>query len=122
MPLALPGETPRVRRWWAGFTAALLLLLPADLLTTLVTVAAYGPAAEANPVMRWLLRQGLVTVTLVHLVVVGVVVYAFHVAVGSVGDAPERYRDRLAQGVDLWVTLALAAGVALVANNLVVLL
>ena len=112
----------RIRHWWSGFAVALFLLLPADLLTTLLTVATYGTAVEANPVMRWLLRQGLLELTLVHLAVLAVSVCSFHVVTEAVRDAPDAYRAPLVCGVDAWLTLAVAVGVALVANNLVVAL
>jgi len=91
-----------------------------DLLTTLVSVATHGIGVEANPVMRWLLGRGLVEVVLVHLVVVAFSVYAFHVAVGAIRDAPDSYRTSLAYGVDAWLAFVVAVGALLVANNLFV--
>lgn len=112
----------RVRRWWSGFAVALFLLLPADLLTTIAAVATHGTVAEANPVMRWLLGQGLLELTLVHLAVVAFSVCSFHVTVEAVRDAPDSYRRSLVCGVDAWLALVVAVGVLLVANNLVVVL
>ena len=111
-----------VRRWWIGFTVALFLLVPVDLLTTLVSVAEHGVAVEANPIMQWLLSQGAVALIAVHVGVIVVTVYAFHVAIGAVQRAPVSYRPSLGQGVDIWLTLVLVTGVVLVANNLLVLL
>jgi hypothetical protein len=114
-----PAATDRrVRRWWSGYAVALFLLLPVDLLTTIVSVSTHGIGVEANPVMRWLLGRGLVEVVLVHLVVAAFSVYAFHVAVGAVRDAPDSYRRPLVCGVDAWVAFVVAVGILLVVNNL----
>jgi hypothetical protein len=109
-----------VRRWWLAFAVALFFLLPVDLLTTLVAVAKYGLGVEANPVVRWLLERGLVPLAAVHLAVVGLVVAMFHRAVESVRATPARERRLLARFVSAWVGGLLVAGVAVVANNLLV--
>lgn len=110
----------QVKRWWIGFTVALFLLVPVDLLTTLASVAAYGSTVEANPFMRWLLGRGLLEVVLVHLAVVVLTVASFHVAVEAIRGAPASYRSSLVYGVDAWLTLAVATGIVVVVNNLLI--
>lgn len=111
----------RVESWWGWFTMALYLLIPVDLLTTIVAVAQHGPTVEANPVMRWLLRQGLLEATLVNLLVVVVVVVLFDAAIDAVQRSPSSYRDWLANGVTLWVGCVFGAGLLLTVNNLLVI-
>lgn len=112
----------RARRWWLGFTAALLLLLPIDLFTTLLTVSRHGTAIEANPIMRWLLEQGIVEVTLVHLAVTGVVVYLFHLTVAAVQQASVSSKLSLERGVNAWLGIMLAGGLVVVVNNVLAFL
>jgi len=110
------------RRWWGAFAVALFLLVPADLLTTLASVAVHGASVEANPLMRALIEHGLVAVTAANVLVVVVAVVAFDRAVddGIQAAAPER--RRLATGLELWLAVLLVGGVALVANNVLALL
>lgn len=109
------------RRWWGAFAVALFLLVPADLLTTLASVAVHGASVEANPLMRALIEHGLVAVTAANVLVVVVAVVAFDRAVDGIqAAAPER--RRLATGLELWLAVLLVGGVALVANNVLALL
>lgn len=112
--------TDRRSHWWAWFTVALFLLVPVDLLTTLLAVAQHGIGVETNPLVRWLLHQGLVAVAAANLVAGLLAVGLFDVAVRAVDGASGRWRGALVHGVDAWVGLALVAGLALTANNLMV--
>lgn len=107
-------------RWWAGFALALFLLVPVDLLTTLLAVARHGVGVEANPLVRWLIQQGVVAVVLANVAAVVLAVVCFHLAVRAVERAPAAYRRPLHRLVSAWVALVCLAGVALTANNLVV--
>lgn len=111
-----------VGQWWLFFAAALFLLIPLDLLTTLMAVSKYGTVVEANPIMRWLLEQGLFAVTAVNLVVVGIVVYMFHAGITRIRQAPASSRRAFAHVVNVWVGVLLGAGVVLVANNVIAIL
>jgi hypothetical protein len=93
-----------------------------DLLTTLLVVAEHGTVVEANPLMRWLLDQGLVAVTAVNLGVVVLVVALFHAAVHRIKQTPPAYHRPVALVVNAWVGLLLVAGTVLVTNNLAALL
>lgn len=118
MPSTATDFDDRIAQWWRWFALALFLLLPLDLLTTLLAVDRYGTPVEANPVMRWVLEQGLVVTVLVHLVVVVVAVWLFHVAVDAVRRVPLSDRPKLARLIDGWLGLLLLFGSALVINNL----
>lgn len=108
----------QVRRWWTRFAIALFLLIPLDLLTTLAAVSQHGLAVEANPIMQWLLRRGLVAVTLANLAAVCVAVALFHAAVERFRRTPPAHRRRVVRAVNAWLGVLLLAGCALVANNL----
>lgn len=110
-----------IRRWWHLFAVALFLLVPLDLLTTLLVVAEHGTVVEANPLMRWLLNQGLVVVTAVNLAVVVLVVALFHAAVHQIRQTPPAYHRPIALIVNAWVGVLLVAGTVLVTNNLAAL-
>lgn len=107
-----------VRQWWVLFAVALFLLVPLDLLTTLVAVAKYGITVEANPVMRWLLQRGLLVTTTVNLIVVGVAIIMFHLAVERIRCVPPPERRVLTVGVNVWLAILIVSGIALVLNNL----
>lgn len=111
----------RIADWWKWFTMALFLLVPVDLVSTLVAIAKYGAGVEANPIMEWLLAQGLAPVVVVNLVVVGLAVLLFDTAIDAVRTAPASYRTQLVFGFNLWIGFVFAAGVVLTANNVLVI-
>lgn len=111
-----------VRRWWLWFAVALFLLIPLDLFTTLLAVARYRIAVEANPVMRWLLHQGLFAVTVTNLVVVGLVVYLFHAAIEGIRCCTPVERTNLVSFINIWLGILIAVGLAVNANNLLALI
>ncbi|QLD87099.1 hypothetical protein HWV23_15665 [Natronomonas halophila] len=116
------GLEDRIERWWRLFAVALFLLVPLDLLTTLLVVTRYGTVVEANPLMRWLLDQGLLVVTATNLGVVVLVVLLFQAAIRRIRQTPPAYHRAVTRVVDVWVGVLLVAGTVLVANNLAVLL
>jgi hypothetical protein len=109
-------------RWWAGFTLALFLLVPLDMFTTMLSVAQHGLGVEANPFVRYLLYRGVVELTLVNLFVVGVSVYAFHVAVETIRDASGLRGTVLELGVDAWLVVLMVGGTLVAVNNVATVL
>lgn len=107
-----------VERWWMGFGLALFLLLPVDLVLTLFAVAEHGVEVEMNPLMRWLIDQGMVAVVVVHLIVVGLAVVLFDTLIEVVRYTPVPYRTTFIHGVSIWIGLVFTAGLALTANHL----
>jgi len=108
----------RVRSYWLYFALGLFLLLVVDLFTTMIATTQYGLGVESNPLMRWLLTQGLFVVTLVHVLVAIAVVYLFHCVLESArgSSAPlDRYLETLIQA---WLGGMLAVGTFVVLNNL----
>lgn len=111
-----------VRQRWLWFGVALFLLIPLDLFTTLLAVATYGLAVEANPLMRWLLRQGLFATTAVNLLVAGIAIVLFQLLTERVGRLPPSQRHMFALGVNVWIAILIVGGILLVFNNLLVIL
>lgn len=107
-----------ITAWWVLFAAALFMLLPLDLLTTLVVVWEYGVIVEANPIMRRLLDQGLFAVTVANLLAAVLVVVMFQTVIGQFRQASSSDRRLLVPVVTTWVVLLNLAGVVVVANNL----
>jgi magnesium-transporting ATPase (P-type) len=107
-----------VRRWWRWFTVALLLLIPLDLLTTLIAVAEHGTAVEANPIVRWLLQQGLLAIVVVNLVAGILAVTLFHVAVEQFRRVIPSTPHPFVLLVNLWIGVLVAIGTGLAIKNL----
>lgn len=110
-----------ITTWWRWFGLALFLLVPFDLLTTLLAVTKYGASVEVNPIVQSLLGEGLYVVTAVHVIVVGLVVFLFHAAMESVRHAPPSYHRTLTHVVNTWIGILLVAGIVLAVNNLLAL-
>lgn len=108
--------------YWHWLAAALFLLIPVDMLTTLFAAAERGTRAEANPLMQWALDRGLPTLVLLHLAAVGLAVGFFWALVQTLRRTPPRYRGHFATAIELWLGFLLAAGLFVLANNLSVIL
>ena len=97
---------------------ALFLLLSVDLLLTMGAAALHGLEAEANPLMRWVLGQGLLVIIAVHVGVLLLAVAAFRrllaFSAGLSGSLLSVYR----LVIELWLGLLIAAGILVYANNL----
>lgn len=115
------GMDRRVDQWWLLFAVALFLLVPLDLLTTLLAVSKHGTVVEANPIMRWLLDRGLFAVTAANLLVVLLAISLFNAAITRIRRAPESSRRTFAFVVNVWVCVLLVAGFVVVINNVLVL-
>lgn len=111
----------RIDEYWAWATAALFLLVTVDLLTTMYAAAVVGPGAEANPLIRWALGQPLPVLVGVNL---GAVVFAAVVFRGLMETyrvTPARVRPYYGLLIEAWLGLLVAAGLAVFANNLSVI-
>lgn len=119
---ATAGIDAYVERWWWLFGLALFMLVPLDLLTTLLAVTKYGVVVEANPLMRWLLAQGLFVAMAVNLAVVALVVALFQAAIDRLRRTPPAYHRALVHAVNGYVAVLLVAGTVVVGNNVLALL
>jgi hypothetical protein len=115
------GDDGRVTEYWDWISVALFLLVAVDLLTTLAAAGVVGPAAEGNPLMRWLIGQSLGTLVAVHLAVVVLVVVCFRLLLDRLERTPEPQYQYFALAVELWLGLLVSAGLAVFANNLSVI-
>jgi hypothetical protein len=104
-------------QYWDWVAATLFVLLPVDLLTTLYAAAVAGPAAEVNPVWRWALGRGMVTVVALHLAALGLSVACFYGLDRMVAAASGAAGRWLALAVEVWLAALLAVGLFVVANN-----
>lgn len=109
-----------VHEYWDWITVVLFLLLAVDTLTTLYAAAVAGPAAEANPLVRWALQQGPLAVASLNVIAALFAVAFFYGLLETLRRTPEQYRRRYALVVEGFVGLLLAAGLVVFANNLTV--
>ncbi|WP_435119179.1 hypothetical protein [Halolamina sp. C58] len=107
--------------YWQWVAAALFLLLPVDLFTTLLCAAVVGPAAESNPWMTWLLGRPPAVLVGVHLAV-GVTAVAGFAAYETLSRRSERFGAVMLRAGRAYLVLLTAVGVLVLLNNLSVLL
>jgi uncharacterized membrane protein len=117
-----PNEVgDRIREYWDWIAVALFLLIPVDMLTTLYAARVVGAGMESNPLIRWALGQGVLTlvgVNVVAVVGVGVLFYGLVQLLEAVPAHRKRYAVVVAE---LWLGLVLAVGFAIFANNVTVI-
>ncbi|SHH22675.1 hypothetical protein [Halobaculum gomorrense] len=111
----------RVEEYWAWATAALFLLVTVDLLTTIYAAAVVGPSAEANPLVRWALGRPLSVLVGVNLGAVVLAAVVFRGLMETYRSTPARIRPYYGLLIEAWLGLLVAAGLALFANNLSVI-
>ena len=122
MPTSAPVDrTARIAEYWAWFAVALFVLITVDMFTTMYAAAHVGPAAEANPLMRWAIGQGVVVLTAVNLAATVLAVGTFYLLMRVVEDARQPWDRYIAVSVEAWLGVLIAAGLFVVANNLVVI-
>lgn len=108
--------------YWDWYAVALFLLLTVDLLTTYGAAIEYGTQAETNPLMQWLLQQGIVTIIAINLatlIFAAIGFWGILVAIRLTSPPLDKY---LAYIVELWLGLLLAGGLLIFANNMSVII
>jgi putative Mn2+ efflux pump MntP len=117
---AEPGaESPAfLEEYWDWVAVALFLLVTVDMLTTMFAAAALGPAAEANPLMRWALGRGPATLVAMNVAAVVLAVGLFYALREMLGRTPGRYRRPFSLLVEVWLGSLVFAGLGVLANNL----
>jgi|GEM_PF-320345 len=114
----LPGTLDR-ETYWEWVAAALFLLLPVDLVTTLSAAAVVGAGAEANPWMAWLLGQPFLTIVAVHIAAALAAVAGF-----LVYEALSRWSPHgavMIRAARAYLFVLVCAGFAVFCNNLSVI-
>ena len=115
-----PGSAP-IEEYWDWFAVALFLLITVDLITTIYAAWAVGLQAERNPLIRWALTEGMVTVVIVNITATVVAVGGFYLLLEFVGAAKPPFDRYLALGVEIWLGSIIAIGLVIFANNLYVI-
>lgn len=119
--MSTDGVDSRIAEYWSWVAVALFLLLSVDLLTTLGAYRLYGPAAEANPVMRWALGRSVGVLVLVHLAALVVAVTIFYGLIRLVRESEPRTRRVVTLLVEGYLGVLVAVGLFVMANNLAVI-
>lgn len=112
---------PRLQEYWDWFAVALFVLITVDMITTMYAAWHVGPAAEANPLLRWVLGQGIVTLTVVNLAATILAVGGFYWLLRLVNSTEPPYDRYVGLGVEAWLGALIAAGLFVFANNLYVI-
>lgn len=110
----------RIEEYWGWIAAALFLLVTVDLLTTVYAAEVVGLDAESNPLVRRLLERSIPALAAVNIVAATVAAGLFYGVMATLRRTPERYRWGYALLIEVWLGLLLAAGLAVFANNLAV--
>jgi pheromone shutdown protein TraB len=111
----------RIEEYWDWVAVALFLLLAVDLLTTLAAARLVGTGAESNPLMRWLLGRGVLTVIGAHLAAVVLVTGCFRLLVDRLRRTPAPANRYFALAIEAWLGFLVAVGLGVFANNLAVI-
>lgn len=115
------NPTARIPEYWMWIALTFFVLFPVDLLTTMVAIDQFGLAVEANPIMRWLFEQGLVTVVTVHLLLAAIAVVCCHGILEAIRIEANSSRRSLALTFEIFIGLLLSAGLLVVSNNISVI-
>lgn len=110
-----------VEEYWDWFAVAIYVLITVDMLTTLYAAWSVGFDAEANPLMRWALVEGVPTLVAVNIAAGVIAAAAFYVLMGLFEQLAAPYNRVWAFGIQLWLGLLIAVGLFVFANNLVVI-
>ena len=111
-------SSARIQEYWSWIAVSLFLLITVDMLTTIFAAAALGSDAEANPLMRWALEQGVGTLVAVNLAAVVLAVGFFYALLELLEQTPDRYQRGFALAIEVYLGILLFAGLGVLANNL----
>lgn len=111
----------RIDEYWSWLAGVLLLLITADLITTIYAAAVHGVDAESNPVVGFLLGRGIVELVIANLVVTVVAVVLFDRVLSVLRRTVPPFERLLSVVLELWLGVLLSVGLAVFANNLAVI-
>lgn len=111
----------RFGEYWTWMAGVLFLVITLDLLTTVYAAALHGVAAESNPVVAFLLERGLVELVIANIVATVLVVVLFDRTLALIREAVPPFDRLLAVLLEIWLGCLVATGLAVFANNLVVI-
>ena len=110
----------RVAEYWDWLTVVLFLLVTVDMVTTVYAARAVGLGAEVNPLVRWTVANGPVAFAVLNLAAVVAVVGLFDRVIARLRRTPAPLDRYLATGIEAWLGVLVAAGLLVLANNLLV--
>ena len=116
-----PTIDAKVREYWDWLAVALFVLISVDMVTTVFAARAVGPVGESNPFVRWSLRRGPMAYAGINLAALILAVVLFDRIVALLRRTPARYERYFAAAIEVWLGILLAAGLAVFANNLSVI-
>lgn len=111
----------RIEEYWDWFAVALFVLITVDMLTTMFAGRVVGHQAEANPLIRWALGQGVLTLTVINLVAAVVAVTVFYNLIQILKRTAPPYDRFLEVSIEVWLALLISTGLFVFANNLMVI-
>jgi hypothetical protein len=111
----------RIEEYWSWAAVALFLLVTVDLLTTLAAARVAGPAAEANPLVRWALGESLAVLVAINVFAIALAATFFWGTIRMLRRTPDSYRRYFALLIEVWLGALLAVGLFVFANNLAVI-
>jgi len=115
------ARVPRTGEYWDWLAVALFLLLSVDMLTTIAAARVVGTGAEVNPIVQWALARGVWVLLALNLAALVAAVALFGRVTDRIETIPpprDRYVGLL---VEVWLGGLVAAGLAVFANNLSVI-
>ncbi|MFB6081661.1 MAG: hypothetical protein ABEJ67_02450 [Halanaeroarchaeum sp.] len=111
----------RIEEYWDWFAAALFLVITVDMVTTVYAAAVVGNAAEANPLTRWAITQGMGVFAAINVLATVGAVGVFAILMRLLRRAEPPGRRVFALATEVWLGLLLTAGLFVFANNLSVI-
>lgn len=115
------NRSARISEYWDWFAVVLFVLVTVDMLTTMYAAAYVGPAAEANPFMRWAIGRGVLAMVAVNLAATVLAVGVFYVLMRVYRRTGRPWDRYVGFGVEVWLGALIAAGLFVFANNLAVI-
>lgn len=109
----------RVEAYWYLGGLAIFLLIPFDMMTTAGAAYTHGISAEVNPLIRWSLKEGLLTFTAVNLLAGALALIGLYLLIETIKRAEDGWQRWLTERTyEIWVTTMILAGILVGVNNL----
>lgn len=111
----------KIERYWDWIAVSLFLLTTVDMITTIYAVYIFGIDSEVNPLMEWVLRQGILFLGVINLFVVFAVVGIFYLIIEIFRSSPDKYKKYYSVCIEIWMGLLVSMGLFVFSNNLLVI-
>lgn len=111
---------PALDEYWEWVFAALLVLVPFDLFTTVYAATVVGVEYESNPFMSWLLTQPIPVIVAVHILVTILVAGIFEVY-HRLSLRSSQYGTIMLKAAKVYLALLVSVGLIVFANNIAVI-